>query len=180
MQTIKDDSDYHSYDDMLDEVKAEHTIKYHKPNAPFFYTNDKYVLKDIITMVMIDPNGIFDGTKNGILQVYRDFDYHDELQDIFEQEPLYRRVIPQPKKYQEDYLGLAHTGPTNRVVITLKIKGDEQNEDTFAKRIVYTGNNIDFIDAFPAKGPPPPPPKPNTENTTTPNPPANAPQEDDS
>lgn len=163
LQAIQDDSDNHSYEDMLSDVKTEHTIKYHKPNAPFFYSNDKYVIKDILTMVMIDPNAIIDETKSGILKVYRDFEYHDELEDIFEQEPLYRRVIPEPKKFQDDYLGLANTGPTNRVMIVLRIKSDDQNANTFAQRINYTGNNIVFVDAFPAKGPPPPP-KPKSDN----------------
>jgi len=167
MQTIKDDSDYHSYDYMLEDVRAEHTIKYHKPNAPFFYTNDEYVLKDIITMVMIDPNGIIDETKSGVLKVYRDFDYHEELEDIFEQEAIFRRELKENKKFQDDYLGQTNTGPTNRVMVSLKIKGDEQNENIFAKRIAYTGNNIDFIDAFPAKGPPP---KPKEEKKSAPTP----------
>jgi hypothetical protein len=165
MKTIKDDKDYHSFHNMMDDVKAEHTIKYHKPNAPFFYTNDKIVLKDIVTLVMRNPSGIIDDTKNGHLKVYRDFDYHDDLEDIFGQEPLYQRDLKVNKQFQDDYAGQTPTGPTNRVMISLKIKGDEQNENTFAKRIVYTGNNIDFIDAYPSKGLPPKP-KPKDDGTT--------------
>jgi len=157
-KTIKDDSYNHSYADMLEDVKAEHSIKYHKPNAPFFYSNDSFVMKDIIDLLLEDPDGYIDETKTkGVLKVYRDNNYHEEIEELFDREPLYRRDIPQPKKFQKDFLGQAHTGPTNRVMVTLKIKGDEQNEDTLEKRLAYIGNNILFIDAFPSKVPLPHP-----------------------
>jgi hypothetical protein len=156
-KTIKEDSYNQSYAQMLEDVKAEHSIKYHKPNAPFFYSNDSFVMKDIIDLLLDDPDGYIDETKTkGILMVYRDNNYHEEIEELFDREPLYRRDIPQPKKFQKDYLGQTMEGPTNRVMVTLKLKGDEQNENTLEKRLAYIGNNIVFIDAFPAKGPPPP------------------------
>lgn len=153
MRSIRNDLDYHSYFHMVNEANSEHTIQRHKPNAPFFYTNDKNVLKDIIDMVMSDPNAIIDETKSGVLKVYRDFDYPNELEDIFAKEDPKHRVIPQPKKFQDDYLGVTSTGPTNRVMLTLKIKSDDQNAPAFAQRIAYSENNIVFFDAFPVKGP---------------------------
>jgi hypothetical protein len=154
MKTIRDDSNYHSYFHMVSEAFSEHTIQRHKPNAPFFYSNDKDVLKDIINMVMNDPSAIIDETKSGVLKVYRDFEYPEELEEIFAKEDPKHRVIPQPKKFQDDYLGLTNAGPTNRAMITLRIKSDDQNASTFAQRIAYTGNNIQFSDASPDKGPP--------------------------
>lgn len=157
LKTIKEDVNNHSYNQMLEDAKAEHSIKYHKPNAPFFYSNDAYVIKDIIDLLIDDPDGFIDETKSqGILKVYRDNNYHEEIEELFDREPLYRRDIPQPKKFQKDYLGQTTTGPTNKVMLTLKIKGDEQNENTLEKRLAYLGNNILFIDAFPEKAPPPP------------------------
>jgi hypothetical protein len=150
LNQIKDDPKYHSFQDMLDDVKGEHSIKYHKPNAPFFYSNDHIVMEDIIKLVLEDPDGIVDQTKTkGTFIVYREFNYHDEIEELFDREPLYRRIIPEPKKFQNNYLGLTVTGPTNKVGILLKVKGDEQNAATFEQRTVYTGNNIDFVDAYP-------------------------------
>lgn len=157
-RTIKEDVNNHSYNQMLEDVKAEHSIKYHKPNAPFFYSNDAFVMKDIIDLLLDDPDGFIDETKTkGVLKVYRNNDYHNEIEELFDREPYYRREIPQPKKFQKDYLGLTPNGPTNQVMVTLKLKGDEQNADTLEKRLAYIGNNIVFVDAFPVKSPPPPP-----------------------
>ena len=156
-KTIKEDKNNHSYHQMLEDVKAEHSIKYHKPNAPFFYSNDAFVMKDIIDLLLEDPDGFIDETKTkGILKVYRNNDYHNEIEELFDREPYYRREIPQPKKFQKDYLGLTANGPTNQVMVTLKLKGDEQNADSLEKRLAYIGNNIVFVDAFPVKSPPPP------------------------
>ncbi|MBM3633133.1 MAG: hypothetical protein FJX03_05470 [Alphaproteobacteria bacterium] len=114
-------------------------------------------MKDIIDLLLEDPDGFIDETKTkGVLKVYRNNDFHNEIEELFDREPYYRRDIPQPKKFQKDYLGLTANGPTNQVMVTLKLKGDEQNADTLEKRLAYIGNNIVFVDAFPVKNPPPP------------------------
>ena len=78
IQQIKDDPDNPSYRNMLEDARAEHSIKYHLPNRPFFYSNDRYVIKDIIDLVLDEPDGIVDNSKKtGIVMVYRDNIYHD-------------------------------------------------------------------------------------------------------
>jgi hypothetical protein len=149
LEKMKGDSQNHSYNRMLyDKVLSDHTLEHHGKNPSFFYINNKFIINKIISLVMSDPDGIIDETSStGYLKIYRDFNYSEQI------EPLLKNEIRPIKKFYDEFLGQTKFGPTNRVIILLKIKGDEQNETSFEKRIVYRGNNIAFIDAYPAQGP---------------------------
>ena len=46
----------------------------------------------------------------------------------------------------------------NKVMVTLKIKGDEQTGATLEKRLTYERNNIQYLNACPVTGTPAEPP----------------------
>lgn len=147
IENIKNDKTNSSYDDMIvNKIMHEHSLNHHEKNQPFFYSNDRYVITDIINLVLNNPGGIIDETATtGRLKIYREFIYPDEIADLFTRE---KRA---PRKFQDAYLGQMISGPTNKVIVALQVKGDEQNENTLKKRLAYTQNNIRYIDAYPVK-----------------------------
>ena len=157
VKSMKADKSNDSWDDMIsDRVMKEHTLISHKPNKPFFYSNDKYVITDIINLVLEDPDGVFDETKSsGILKIYRECHFQTEIEMLFDREQRSVKKFQDPKHdFQKGYLGQVVFGPTNRVIVVLKIKGDEQNASTLKERLTYLRNNIQFVDAYPVKDQP--------------------------
>ena len=147
ISSIKNDETNYSFKAMIDKIMEEHALSRHGSNQPYFYSDDVYVITDIINLVLDDPEGIIDETAaTGILKIYRECDYSDEIEELFDRE---KRV---PHKFQNAYLGQTITGPTNKVMVILKIKGDEQNEGRLEKRLAYMRNNVQYFDAYPVKG----------------------------
>lgn len=148
LKKIKKDKYNRSFREMIkDRVMKEHALSYHKMGQPYFYSDDHYVITDIINFVLDHPDGIIDQTgQSGILVIYREFDYSEEVEELFDREER------SPGKFQEAYLGQTINGPTNKVAVLLKVKGDEQNEDTLEKRLAYMSNNIQYVTAYPIKG----------------------------
>lgn len=152
VENIKQDNANDSFRQMiLDKVMNEHTLSRHAKNQPYFYSDDSYVITDIINLLLDEPDGIIDETATaGLLKIYRDFRYHEEVEELFDRE---QRKL---SKFQKNYLGQTISGPTNKVMVILKIKGDEQTLDTLEKRLTYIRNNIQYVDAYPVKGSPAP------------------------
>jgi hypothetical protein len=150
LENIKNDGVNDSFQKMIQgKVMQEHSLSAHEKNQPYFYSDDVSLIHDIISLVLEAPQDIMDETATtGMLKIYREFDYPKEIAELFEREER------APRKFQEAYLGQTITGPTNKVVVTLKIKSDEQNEATLEKRLTYTKNNIQYLDAHPVKGSP--------------------------
>lgn len=149
IENIKKDETNGSFRQMIaDKVMSEHTLARHGKNQPYFYSNDPYVITDIINLALEGPDGIIDETATtGLLKVYREFNHHEEIEELFDREKR------PPGKFQKNYLGQTIYGPTNKVVVILKIKGDEQTQDTLEKRLVYSRNNVRYVDAYPIKAP---------------------------
>lgn len=154
LEAIKDDGSNDSFRRMIqDNIMNEHTLSHHGSNQPYFYSDNRDVITDIINRVLEEPEGMIDETATaGFLKIYREFDYHEEIENFFKRE---KRA---PRKFQDDYLGQTITGPTNKVMVTLKIKGDEQTGATLEKRLTYGQNNIQYLNAYPVTGTPAQPP----------------------
>ncbi len=146
ISNIKADETNYSFRSMMGKIMEEHALSRHGRNQPYFYSDDAYVITDIVNLVLDDPEGIIDETADtGILKIYRECDYPGEIEELFDRE---KRA---PRKFQNAYLGQTITGPTNKVMVVLKIKGDEQNEGSLEKRLTYMRNNVQYFDAYPVK-----------------------------
>ncbi|MBX9805583.1 MAG: hypothetical protein K2Y18_07525 [Alphaproteobacteria bacterium] len=157
VKKMKEDPTNGSWDDMIsDTVMKQHTLTLHKPNNPYFYSDDKYVITDIIDLVLDDPDGVYDETKtSGTLKIYRECNYPVEIEMLYDREKRAEKKFQNPKlNFQKGYLGQVVYGPTNRVMVVLNIKGDEQLANTLEERLAYFRNNIRFVDAYPVKDDP--------------------------
>src|SRR3990167_4108076 len=84
ISSIKNDETNSSFKAMIDKIMAEHALSRHGSNQPYFYSDDAYVITDIIHLVLEDPEGIIDETADtGILKIYRECDYSDEIEELF-------------------------------------------------------------------------------------------------
>ncbi len=146
ISNIKNDETNYSFRTMIGKIREEHALSRHGRNQPYFYSDDAYVITDIVNLVLDDPEGIIDETAEaGVLKIYRECDYPGEIEELFDRE---KRA---PRKFQNAYLGQTITGPSNKVMVVLKIKGDEQNEGSLEKRLAYMRNNVQYFDAYPVK-----------------------------
>jgi len=147
IEQMKNDETNTSFKEMIDKVRAEHTLSNNDIDQIYFYTDNPDVITSIINLVLMDPQGVIDETREtGTLKIYRKCDYPKEIAPLFS---FFGKEQKVSRKFQNTYVGQTVNGPTNKVVVILNIKGDEQNADTLEKRLAYKRNNIRYFDAHP-------------------------------
>jgi len=116
---IKKDISNRSYTNMIDSVvMTQNSLDQHAANAPYFYTDNRDLISEIVSEVVENPDGVInDIGENGKIGLYRDFDFDKDIVALFVKE---KRL---PNGYDGYHLGASFKGPTNRVVVYIKIEG---------------------------------------------------------
>ena len=115
-----------SFTKMINEqVMSKHTLSRHQKGLPYFNTDDREIISEILIMVVEKPDGIQMGKEKGTIQLYKDFDFKRDLQIFFLKEHIKKGG------YDGHYLGHCVHGPTNRVIVVLNIDSLEPTHASF-------------------------------------------------
>lgn len=145
IEFIKKDGTNHSFTNMIDDVvMKKHLLNSHEPKQPYFYTNNRLIISEIISMVLERPDGVVnETTTTGILKIYREFNFPRDIKTMFVKEKR-----PQ-NTFMNSYLGETSKGPTNQVIVILKIQKHKSSASTLNTLFPDTHSKIDFVDAYP-------------------------------
>jgi len=131
IEAIKKDDSNSSYTSMIDHlVMPQHSLSHRHVSSAYFYTDNRLLISDIISMVVERPQGII-RRPDGIIGIYRDFDFKRDLSSLFVKE---KRIAG---SYDGYHLGTTSHGPTNRVVVFLRTNNPSKM------------NTAQFIEAYP-------------------------------
>lgn len=132
IQAIKRDDNNISYTAMINQVvMPKYTLSSHEDNSSYFYTDKREIVSEIISMVVEKPHGVMNKNSEGVIGIYRDFDFERDLSSLFIKERRMRGG------YDGYHLGTTAIGPTNRVVVFLKTSDPS------------TKSMMQFIEAYP-------------------------------
>ncbi|MDF3033143.1 MAG: hypothetical protein K0R76_97 [Alphaproteobacteria bacterium] len=118
IKAIEQDDANTSFTTMIDKIVMNtYSLAHYKPSLPCFYTNDRMVISTILTMVVERPDGVINSAlEKNIIGIYRDFNFEKELKFHFSKEKKGEG------QFDGLHLGVTPEGPTNRVVILLKVE----------------------------------------------------------
>lgn len=135
IESIKKDRMNNSYTSMVDNVVMEkYTLSKRTANDPYFYTDRREVITEIISMVLENPDKVIDeAAKTGVIKIYRNFNFNKDIA------PLLVKEKKTSQNYRGPYLGETSQGPTNQVVVSLKIGNSKDTR----------GKSAQFITAYP-------------------------------
>jgi len=115
IQAIKRDDSNISYTTMINQVvMPKYRFSSHKDDSPYFYTDKRDLISEIVSMVVERPHGVMKNSED-VIAIYRDFDFGRDLSSLFIKE---KRMVG---GYDGNHLGTTASGPTNRVVVFFKM-----------------------------------------------------------
>lgn len=146
IKSIKQDETNHSFTLMLnDKVMKEHTLNSHKEGQPYFYTDKRHNVSEIVGMVLERPSGVIDETATtGFLKIYRTFNFQKDARVLFVKE---KRSF---NNDQKAYLGMSPEGPTNQVMVIIKTDTSKKSSGAF-EPVAFSTSTAQFVDAYPVK-----------------------------
>jgi len=139
LKNIKKDEANNSYAIMINDlIMKEHTLNNHRTDQPYFYTDRREIITEIVSMVLENSGGVINEiAKTGIIKIYRTFNFDKDIA------PLLVKEKKSPQNYKSSYLGETRQGPTNQVIVLLKVENYKDLKDI--------GKNLRFITAYPVK-----------------------------
>lgn len=145
IEAIKKDESNFSFFIMLDEhIMKEHRLSSHKEGQPYFYTDNHTNISEILSMVLEHPDKVIDERPStGLLKIYRSFNFSKDIK------PLFIKEKKSFSKVQRGYLGETPIGPTNQVLVVIKVNKDEKNYITNSTNPSFS--SAQFINAYPVK-----------------------------
>jgi hypothetical protein len=111
LSTVLKHMDPSSFSEMIDnQIMSQHTLSRHQPGSPYFKTDSRDTISELITSVVEKPDGVQMDKEKGTIQLYKDF---RDIQTYFLKEPR------KEGGFDGRYLGEGEKGPTNRVIVVL-------------------------------------------------------------
>jgi hypothetical protein len=145
IEAIKKDENNTSYTTMIDQtVMKQHTLSQHEKNQPYFYTNNRSVISEIISMVVERPDNVIDEiNQNGNLKIYRSFNFDKDIAPLMIKDKAFIQ------SNIKNHLGATPKGPTNQVVVILQINDFQKFEEQLKLGHIQSGENIVFLTSYP-------------------------------